>query len=151
MWVVEIGYDLLWYDLLKLVLILAYSRYCQTSMMKCFCQKRLKAYSQYRSSHRRCSVEKWVLRDFVKFTGKHLSQSFFFNKIEDLKLQRLYYRCIPVNFAKFLGTTILQKTSWRLHLSVTIFAKNLHHKYSIMIWRQGLEDSALMLYFSEAN
>ena len=28
--------------------------------------------SQYRSSHRRCSVRKGVLRNFVKFTGKHL-------------------------------------------------------------------------------
>ena len=26
----------------------------------------------YRSSHRRCSVRKGVLRNFAKFTGKHL-------------------------------------------------------------------------------
>ena len=35
----------------------------------------------YRSSHRRCSVGKGVLRDFEKFTGKHLCQSLFFNKV----------------------------------------------------------------------
>ena len=29
-----------------------------------------------RSSHRRCSLRKGVLRNFVKFTGKHLCQSF---------------------------------------------------------------------------
>ena len=34
-----------------------------------------------RSSHRRCSVRKGILINFVKFTGKHLCQSLFFNKI----------------------------------------------------------------------
>ena len=33
----------------------------------------------FRSSHRRCSVRKGVLRNFAKFTGKHLHQSLFFN------------------------------------------------------------------------
>ena len=33
----------------------------------------------YRSSHRRCSVTEGVLRNFAKFTGKHLCQSLFFN------------------------------------------------------------------------
>ena len=35
-----------------------------------------------RSSHQRRSVRKGVLRDFAKFTGKHLCQSLFFNKVE---------------------------------------------------------------------
>ena len=34
----------------------------------------------YRSSHQRCFVKKGVLRNFAKFTGKHLCQSLFFNK-----------------------------------------------------------------------
>ena len=34
----------------------------------------------FRSSHLRCSVKKGVLRNFAKFTGKHLCQRFFFNK-----------------------------------------------------------------------
>ena len=34
-----------------------------------------------RSSHRACSVRKNVLRNFAKFTGKHLCQSLFFNKV----------------------------------------------------------------------
>ena len=33
------------------------------------------------------------------------------------KLQRLWHRCFPVNFAKFLRTRLLQKTSGRLLLS----------------------------------
>ena len=38
-----------------------------------------------RSSHRRCSVRKGVLKNFAKFTGKHLCQSLFFNKVADLR------------------------------------------------------------------
>ena len=37
--------------------------------------------SVWRSSHRRCSGIKGVLRNFTKFTGKHLCQSFFFNEV----------------------------------------------------------------------
>ena len=34
-----------------------------------------------RSSHQRCSIRKYVLRNFTKFTGKHLCQSVhLFNK-----------------------------------------------------------------------
>ena len=33
-----------------------------------------------RSSHRRCSLRKDVLRNFAKFTGKHLFQRLFFKK-----------------------------------------------------------------------
>ena len=42
---------------------------------------------------------------FAKFTGKNLSQSFFFNKVVGLRLatilkERLWYRCFPINFTK---------------------------------------------------
>ena len=53
----------------------------------------------FRSSHQRYSVRNCILRNFAKFTGKHLYQSLFFNKVASL---RLWQRCFPVNFAKFL-------------------------------------------------
>ena len=34
-----------------------------------------------RSSHQRCSMKKGILKNFTKFTGEHLCQSFFFNKV----------------------------------------------------------------------
>ena len=37
-----------------------------------------------RSSHQICSIEIGVLKNFAKFTGKHLCQSLFFNKKETL-------------------------------------------------------------------
>ena len=35
---------------------------------------------RFRSSHQRCSLKKFVLRNFTKFTGKHLCQSLFIKK-----------------------------------------------------------------------
>ena len=42
------------------------------------------------SSHRSCSVRKGVLRTLAKFTGKHLCQSLFFNKVADLRPKSLF-------------------------------------------------------------
>ena len=47
-----------------------------------------------RSSHRRCSVRKDVLRNFAKFTGRSVT----------LLKKRLWHWCFPLNFAKFLRT-----------------------------------------------
>ena len=58
----------------------------------------------FRSNHQRCSTEKGVVTNFTKFIGKHLCQ-------------RLWHRCFPVNFMKFLRTPFLQNTSGRLLLS----------------------------------
>ena len=54
--------------------------------------------------------EKDVLRNFVKFTEKHLCQSLFYNKCAGLRpatllKKRLYCMCFSVDFAKFLRTT----------------------------------------------
>ena len=35
----------------------------------------------FRTCHQRCSLKKCVLRNFAKFTGKHLSQNLFLNKV----------------------------------------------------------------------
>ena len=62
-----------------------------------------------RSSHRRCSIKEGVLRNFSKFTGKHLCQSLFFNKVAGscrheatLLKKRFWHAYFPVNFEKFL-------------------------------------------------
>ena len=69
-----------------------------------------------RSSHQRCSIKKDVLRNFTKFTGKHLCQSLLFNKVVGPRLatllkKRLWHRCFSVKFVKFLRTPFLQNTS----------------------------------------
>ena len=83
------------------------------STVKLFSSQRWNYVVTYRSSHQMCSVKKSVLRNFEKFTGKHLCQSIFFNKVAGLSprlspatllKKRLWHRCFPVNFAKFLRT-----------------------------------------------
>ena len=66
-----------------------------------------------RSSHQRCSIKKAVLRNFAKLTWKYLCQSLSF--FPTLLKKRLWLKCFPVNFAKFLRTPLLQNTSgWLL-------------------------------------
>ena len=67
-----------------------------------------------RSSHRRCFIIKGALRNFAKFTGKHLRHSLFFNKVAGLRPatlleKRLWHRCFSVNFEKFLRTPFIIK------------------------------------------
>ena len=67
---------------------------------------------EFRSIHQRCSVRKGVLRNFAKFTGKHLCQRLF---PATILIKRLWNRCFTVNFANFRRTPFLQKTSgWLL-------------------------------------
>ena len=66
-----------------------------------------------RSSRPDVFCEKGVLRIFAKFTGKHLCQSLFLNKIAGLRLWHRC-RCFPMNFAKFLRTPFLTEYLWWL-------------------------------------
>ena len=50
-----------------------------------------------------------VLRNFAKFTEKHLCQSLSFNKVAGLRpatllKKRLWHKCFPVSFAKLPRT-----------------------------------------------
>ena len=42
-------------------------------------------FSIHRSSHKRCSITIGVLKKFAIFTGRHLCQSLFFNKVAGLE------------------------------------------------------------------
>ena len=85
----------------------------------------------FRSSHRRCSIEKSVLKNFVIFTGKQLCWSLFFNKAADLQAcnfikRRLQYRCFLVSITKFLRMPILKDNcKWQLLNFQNLFSKNL--------------------------
>ena len=68
-----------------------------------------------------CPIKKTVLRNFEKFTGKHLCQSLFLNKVAGMRSatlfkKKLWHRCFLVNFAKFPRTFFLQNTSGQLFL-----------------------------------
>ena len=68
--------------------------------------------------------KKGVLKNFTKFIGKHLCQSLFFNKVAGVRpatllKKRLWRRCFPVNFVKFLRTPISIEHLWWLLLELT--------------------------------
>ena len=74
-----------------------------------------------RSSRPEVFYKQSVLRNFAKFTEKHLCQSLFFNKVAGLRpaallKKRLWHRCIPVNIARFLRTPFLTEHLWWLLL-----------------------------------
>ena len=63
---------------------------------------------------RRCFFKKGALKNFAKFTGKHLCQSLSFNKVVGLMpatllKKSLWHRCFPVNFAKVLRAPFLKE------------------------------------------
>ena len=83
--------------------------------------------------------KKGVLKNFAKVPGKHLFQSFSFNKVAHLRpatllKKRFWHKCFPVNFAKFSRRPFLQNTSgwqlllfsfpWLLLLLILQFQKN---------------------------
>ena len=69
----------------------------------------------FRSSHQRCSAKKGVLRNFTKFTGKHLCQSLFF---------KAYFKRMPpktleyCNYSKFSGEVFLHKMDQELNKGI---------------------------------
>ena len=70
-----------------------------------------------RSSRPEVFCKKGVLRNFAKFIGKHQCQSLFLNKVAGLKpatllKKRLWHRCFPVYFTKFLRTPFFTEHLW---------------------------------------
>ena len=99
----------------------------------------------------RCFVEKGVLRNFTKFTGKHLCQSLFFNKVAGLRRatllkKRLWHRCFPVNFVKFLRTPFLQNTSGRLLLKLVQNTDDFSYYASATLRIRLLNDTKKVLF-----
>ena len=84
-----------------------------------------------RSSHLRC--KKGVIKNLTKFTGKQLCQSLFFNKVAGLRpatllKKRLWHRCFPLNFVKFLKIHFLQNICRQLLLWLN----------TVSIWKQNI-------------
>ena len=72
----------------------------------------------YRSSHRMCFVRKSVLRTFAKFTGKHVCQGLFFNKVAGLR-----------NFKNGFFTEHLRATASVLQMQFLSFCRSKHPKF----------------------
>ena len=78
-----------------------------------------------RSSRPQVFCKKGVLRNFAKFTVKRFCQNFFFSNVAGLRpatllKKRLWCRCFPVNFMKFLRTLFfIEHLRWLLLLQQT--------------------------------
>ena len=85
-------------------------------------------YRIFRSSRPEVFCKKGVLKSFAKFTEKHLCKSLFLNKVADqwpatLFKKRLWNRCFPVDFAKFLRlfffrTPLMAASEYFFHLNL---------------------------------
>ena len=69
---------------------------------------------------------------------RKIHQSLFFNKVAGLRLatllkKKLWHRCVPVSFTKFLRTPFLQNTSGRLLLSTLQNSRKLQLKVFLSI------------------
>ena len=94
---------------------------CKKEMLLFFLDLR-RASRQKQSS--RCVLQKGLLRNFAKFTGKHLYQILSFNKVAGLKTATLlkkkpWHRYFPVNFAKFRRAPFSIEHLWWLSLNLS--------------------------------
>ena len=72
-----------------------------------------------------------VLRNFAKFTIKHLPQSLFSNKVAgwdcNFIKKKLRHRCFPVNFAKFLRKLFFSENISGGCFQIDAFRRASHH------------------------
>ena len=75
----------------------------------------------FRSSRPEVFCKEGVLRNFTKFTGKHLIKL----QASGLRKKRLWHRRFPVNFVKFLRTHFFIEHPWWLLLSFTSYLSHI--------------------------
>ena len=73
----------------------------------------------------RCSIKIDVLKNFAKFTGKHLYQSLFFNKVADLRpvtllKKKALAQVFSCKFCEILKNTFFTEHLWWLFLLTNI-------------------------------
>ena len=84
-----------------------------TSVKKYLQCYRLYNFPYFRSSHWMCSVRKGVLRNFAKFSGKHLWQSLFLNKVAGWGDCVCSFSCLLLLNEDFLFISFQQKNEMK--------------------------------------
>ena len=81
-----------------------------------------------RSSYGRCFIRKDILKNFAKFTGKHLCQSLFCNKVAGLRSATLLKKDLDRGvFCVFCR--IFKNTYFEEHLWTTAFVEDSFHQH----------------------
>ena len=102
----QVGISRLHYNLTSSQTVIRDFKYILSKCLKSTSE--IHFYCMCRSSHQRCSVRKGVLKNFVKFIGKHLCFSLFFNKVTGWKpeiVRNSYWRCS-------VKKVVLKKAQW---------------------------------------
>ena len=89
-------------------------------------------------SHQRCSIKKSYLKNFTKFTGKHLCQSLLFNKVAGLGPATLLKRDA--------GTGVFKNNCFIEHLQMTLSASTLAQLAKLSQWKKNLLDQILLIW-----
>ena len=119
---------------------------------------RLYNFPSFRSSQWRCSVRKSVLRNFVKFTGKHLWQSLFFNKVTAATASDLSRVFTWIFFVYFISTEKWNE-KWEIpwwssnfdffaRVSICLTSKILKEIWQMVIWPGNRFKGNLLLQLS---
>ena len=103
---------------------------------------------KYRSSHQRCSVKKGVLRKLTKFTGKHLCQSHFLNKVTAIRPETLLKKetltqVFSCEFCIISKNTFFTEHLWTTALHIKHYYK--HYLINSKMW--SLKDGKTQTYF----
>ena len=90
--------------------------------------------SQYNDAyvHPEVFCKKGVLKNFAEFTGIHMYQKLFLNKVAFLRpaallKKRPWHRCFSVNFMKFLRTLFLRDCHWTRTKNHLVRKRTLNH------------------------
>ena len=86
--------------------------------------------------------KKGVHRNFAKFTGKHLCQGLYFNKVAGLRSTNLlkkrpWRKCFALNFTKFLRTPFLTE-----HLRWLLLKKHFSSFLFLVVFQQKIRWSS---------
>ena len=84
----------------------------------------------FRSSHRRCSLKKSILKNFANFTGKHMSWRLFLIRLQAWGL-KLYWKETATQMLSCKICEILKNIYFeeRLRTTVTVISKSWMHSF----------------------
>ena len=101
-------------------------------------------YHKRRSSHQRYAVRKGVLRNFAKFTGKHLRQSLYFNRVAGhacnfIKIETLA-QVLCCEFCKISKNTFFIEHVWASASLSSCFWVNIEENGDSVFMKTGFSD-----------
>ena len=105
--------------------------------------------SLFRSSLPEVFCKKYVLKNFTKFTGIHLRQSLFFNKVAGLRLLLLSITFFLLPLLPLLNN---QNCCWQQgedHFPLDIFFISI--AWEGLVWALTLNNKGLLLFISLVN